>query len=94
MKDVLQTIKELPEICHRCRSLKPDMPDDKRREIIEEVKRDCPRHKWGIMKCLLLDVEMPIGEKCPSVFNDNDLICYKECGLADNPELIQEKVNN
>lgn len=46
------------------------------------------------MKCLLLNIEMPIGEVCPSSYNDEGLLCYKDCGLADNPELINEKVKN
>ena len=46
------------------------------------------------MKCLLLDIEMPIGKVCPSTYNDDGFKCYDECGCADNPELINEKVKN
>jgi hypothetical protein len=46
------------------------------------------------MKCLLLDIEMPIGKVCPSTYNEDGFKCYERCGCADNPELINEKVKN
>lgn len=46
------------------------------------------------MKCLLLDIEMPIGKVCPSAYNEDDFKCHIDCGCADNPELINEKVKN
>jgi len=46
------------------------------------------------MKCLLLDIEMPIGNICPSTYNEDGFKCYERCGCADNPELINEKVKN
>lgn len=46
------------------------------------------------MMCLLLNIDMPVGKVCPASYNDEGLICYKDCGLADNPKLISEKVEN
>ncbi len=46
------------------------------------------------MKCLLLDIEMPIGNVCPSTYNEDGFKCYEECGCVNNPELINEKVEN
>ena len=46
------------------------------------------------MKCLLLDIEMSIGNACPSPFNNDSFKCSEECGCADNPELINEKAEN
>lgn len=46
------------------------------------------------MKCLFLDIEMPIGEVCPVQFNKDGFICHEGCNCANNPELINEKVDN
>ena len=46
------------------------------------------------MKCFLLDIEMPIGNACPSPFNNDGFKYSNECGCADNPELINEKAEN
>lgn len=46
------------------------------------------------MRCLLFDIEMPIGKVCPSVYNEDGFLCYEGCGCVDNPELINDKVKN
>ena len=46
------------------------------------------------MKCLFLDIEMPIGEVCPVPCNEDGFICSEGCSCANNPELINEKVDN
>ncbi len=46
------------------------------------------------MKCLMFDIEMPIGDACPNPYNKDDFQCSDRCGCADNPELINEKVKN
>lgn len=46
------------------------------------------------MKCLLLDIEMPVGKVCPVPYNLDGFLCYEGCGCADNPELINEKIEN
>ena len=46
------------------------------------------------MKCLFLDIEMPIGEVCPVPYNKDGLICREGCSCADNPKLINEKLDN
>ena len=46
------------------------------------------------MKCLLLDIEMPIGDTCPSAYNEDGFKCHSNCGCADNAEMINEKVKN
>ena len=34
------------------------------------------------MKCKLLDIEMPLGKKCPSSYNLDGFKCYKGCGFS------------
>lgn len=46
------------------------------------------------MKCLMFGIEMPIGKVCPNPCNKDDFKCQEDCGCADNPELINEKIKN
>lgn len=46
------------------------------------------------MKCLMFGIEMPIGKVCPNPYNKDGFKCQEDCGCADNPELINEKINN
>lgn len=46
------------------------------------------------MKCLMFGIEMPIGNVCPNHYNKDDFKCNEECSCANNPELINEKVEN
>jgi len=46
------------------------------------------------MKCLLLDIDMPVGNTCPSPYNEDNLVCQEDCGCADDPVVINAKINN
>lgn len=46
------------------------------------------------MKCLLLDIDMPVGNTCPSPYNEDNLVCQEDCGCADDLEVINAKINN
>ena len=42
-------------------------------------------------KCMLFNIEMPIGEQCPSSFRQdgmirNDAMCYADCTFAENDD--------
>lgn len=46
------------------------------------------------MKCLLLDIDMPVGNTCPCPYNEDNLVCQEDCGCADDPVVINAKINN
>lgn len=39
-------------------------------------------------KCELLRIEMPIGERCPSIYSDEEDICYLGCGFSEDENKI------
>lgn len=57
------------------------------------MRDKCMKEITSKTKCLLLDVEMPIGKVCPSVYNLDGFLCYEGCGFADDPkfpELVED----
>lgn len=37
-------------------------------------------------ECELLHINMPIGKKCPSVYNETEEICTEECGFNEKQQ--------
>jgi len=42
-------------------------------------------------KCELLHIDMPIGKKCPSVYNESEEVCYSGCGFNEEKRFKKEK---